>query len=94
MNWRVVSSGPQPTLTLSRAAHTAVGDAQKGIRPVWFPDTKGFIDTRVYDRYALHAATSIDGPAVIEERESTLIVPPGAQCVVAPDGSLAMRLTP
>ncbi|HET7769656.1 MAG TPA: hypothetical protein VFN74_12840, partial [Chloroflexota bacterium] len=59
----------------ARTDHTH--PAQKGEREVYFPET-GFIPTPVYDRYALAPDTRLDGPAVIEERESTAVVGPGA----------------
>jgi N-methylhydantoinase A len=35
-------------------------------------------ETPVYDRYALAKGMCISGPAIIEERESTLIIGSGA----------------
>jgi N-methylhydantoinase A/oxoprolinase/acetone carboxylase beta subunit len=32
----------------------------------------------VYDRYALTPGTAFEGPALVEERESTVVVPPDA----------------
>ena len=37
----------------------------------------GFVSTPVYDRYALVPGTQVVGPAIIEERESTALIPPG-----------------
>jgi N-methylhydantoinase A len=34
------------------------------------------VDTRIYDRYRLQAQQRIDGPAIIEEVDSTTLVPP------------------
>ena len=34
----------------------------------------------MYDRYALAPGATFNGPAIVEERESTLIVGPGAAC--------------
>jgi N-methylhydantoinase A len=73
VNWRVVSSGPVPKLDLS-PAHRPSGDALKGEREAYFPSGRRRVS--VYDRYALEAGTAIDGPAILEERESTLVVPP------------------
>jgi N-methylhydantoinase A len=42
----------------------------------------------VYDRYALAPGTVFGGPAIVEERESTAILGPGARCRV--DDSLAL----
>jgi N-methylhydantoinase A len=33
----------------------------------------------------------VPGPAIVEERESTFVIPPGARCSAAPDGSLIVE---
>ena len=47
----------------------------------------------VYDRYALKPGTRLAGPVVLEERESTLVVPVPATVRILPDYtvSIAMR---
>ncbi len=55
---------------------TAAAAAARGSRPVWFGLESGFIDTAVFDRNALTPGTRIDGPAILEEVESTLVLPP------------------
>ena len=79
VTWRVVVSGPRPPLL--EAVRHSKGKAAKELteakrRPVWFGDLEGFVDTPVYARTPLGSGTSIEGPAVIEETESTLIIPP------------------
>ncbi|WP_181772951.1 hydantoinase/oxoprolinase family protein [Amycolatopsis pittospori] len=92
LNWRVVSSGPAPEVTLKLAADVTEGDARKGGRPAYFPAEGGFVDTAVYDRYRLKSGDRVAGPAIVEERESTVVVPPGAQCVVGEDASLVVTV--
>jgi len=53
----------------------------KGKRLAYFPE-HGFGETPVYDRYALYPGFSVDGPAIIEERESTAIIGSGGRCIV------------
>jgi N-methylhydantoinase A/oxoprolinase/acetone carboxylase beta subunit len=77
ISWRVVVAGPRPSLTLSHPPASAAA-ALKHERPVYFPET-GVTPTPVYDRYALAPGARFTGPAVIEERESTAVVGPGAQ---------------
>jgi N-methylhydantoinase A len=48
-------------------------------RRAYFPETGGYVETPVYDRYALQPGAAFAGPAIIEERESTTIVGPGAR---------------
>jgi N-methylhydantoinase A len=75
INWRVVASGPHPEtayrLTGERSART---DARKGPRRAYFPERLGYIEVPVFDRYVLTAGDEFAGPAIVEERESTLIV--------------------
>ncbi|TMC60128.1 MAG: hydantoinase/oxoprolinase family protein, partial [Chloroflexi bacterium] len=66
LNWRVVSSGPAPALRLQVTAPPDAGAqaALKGERPAYFPEMRGFVPTRVYDRYRLPPSTTFDGPAI------------------------------
>jgi N-methylhydantoinase A len=93
LNWRVVSSGPRPdlrlqiTATSSGEAHTAL----KGERPAYFPEASGFVSTPVYDRYRLAPGAAFDGPTIVEERESTVIVGPGGRCRVDEHHNLVVQ---
>jgi N-methylhydantoinase A len=66
----------------------------KGRRPVWFPEANGFVDTTVYDRMRLAVGDQFPGPAVIEEEDSTLVVPPRAGFAVAATGNVVVTLDP
>ena len=55
----------------------SAGTSLKGVRPVYFQET-GVANCNVYDRYALRPGDSFPGPAVVEERESTTVIGPGA----------------
>ncbi len=82
MNWRVVSSGPNPNL------HLQLPDAAQSALPTmrsngnaWPISLKqmAMSITPVYDRYRLALGATFTGPAIVEERESTVVVGPGAQ---------------
>jgi 5-oxoprolinase (ATP-hydrolysing)/N-methylhydantoinase A len=47
----------------------------------------------VYDRYALAPGEVLAGPAIVEERESTTVVPPGDRLEVDARGNLRIRVT-
>ncbi|MGH7263362.1 MAG: hydantoinase/oxoprolinase family protein, partial [Candidatus Rokuibacteriota bacterium] len=69
--------------------------ARTGRRPVYFDtlDTGGrFVETPVYDRARLGGGVTLRGPAVLEERESTLIVPPGARVHIERTGHAIVTL--
>ena len=74
VNWRVVARGPQPQLSMKlQRESTKAGNAIKEARPAYF-SARGYGETPVYDRYALTPGTTFAGPAIVEERESTLII--------------------
>ncbi|HWN13032.1 MAG TPA: hypothetical protein VNU02_04175, partial [Candidatus Dormibacteraeota bacterium] len=43
-----------------------------------FPEAGGYVETPVYDRYRLDPGARLSGPAIVEERESTTVIGPGA----------------
>ena len=89
ITWRVAAEGPAPKLDIREASEGANDrPSGKGTRPAFFDGR--FVDTPVYDRYALRPGDRIDGPAIVEEREATTIVPPGD--VLAVDDSLSLRI--
>jgi N-methylhydantoinase A len=77
LSWRLAVEGPRTELgdTLMRREvdRKAVGQPS-GRRPAWFGDQ--FLETPVYQRAALAPGVRITGPAIIEETESTTILPP------------------
>ena len=75
INWRVVASGPRPELNLKLPTNRRrEGNARRGFRRAYFPEPGEYIETAVYDRYALDVGMEFIGPGIVEERESTLIV--------------------
>ena len=75
INWRVVASGPRPEMNFKLPRDTSIGgDMRKGSRRAYFPEREEYMDTDVYDRYALKPGMQFAGPAIVEERESTLII--------------------
>ena len=83
INWRVVASGSPPEMNLKLPRDsTHGGDARKGSRLAFFPETNGYVETSIYDRYTLEPGMRFNGPAIVEERESTLIVGAGGQARV------------
>jgi 5-oxoprolinase (ATP-hydrolysing)/N-methylhydantoinase A len=91
INWRVLVSGPVPEVDVARLAGVPEGGAAlKGRRPAYFAEAGGFVDTPVHDRYALRPGDRIAGPAIVEEREATTVVPPGDRLEV--DAGLNLRI--
>lgn len=55
-------------------AKGTVEEAKKGERPAFSLIRREFIPFAVYDRYLLPPGAELEGPAIIEERESTIVV--------------------
>ncbi len=68
--------GVVPKAALARNAPAAAPAAPKAHRPVWFRDT-GETEAPVYWRPDLTAGTRFAGPAIVEQFDSTVVVPPG-----------------
>ena len=67
---------PPPELPREPKTDAPLADAQLGTRPVWF-DADGPTETPAYDRTGLHHGHVFDGPAVLHQYDTTIVVPPG-----------------
>ncbi|MDJ1136983.1 hydantoinase/oxoprolinase family protein [Streptomyces iconiensis] len=94
LTWRVASRGPDPRARLHLAGTRDGSGARTGERDAYFPAVGGYVSTGVHDRYRLAPGTVLEGPALVQERESTLVVPPGARCTVTEDSSILVEFTP
>jgi N-methylhydantoinase A len=92
VTWKVSAIGGAPRVTLAKAATSPGAGVIKGRRRAYFPEAGGWIDAPIYDRYQLAAGMQVAGPAVVEERESTSVLPPGAVAGVDEYGSLIVEV--
>jgi N-methylhydantoinase A len=83
--------GTVPKAALARHAPTGETPAPVSRRPVWFePDAP--LDTPVYDRETLPAGLRLAGPAIVEQRDSTVVIPPGTTAEVDPYLNIIIRV--
>jgi N-methylhydantoinase A len=87
-NWRVFVSGPVAPDGRRFNRRLSSGASLKGRRRVYDPASRTFTDWPVHDRYRLEPGVGIDGPAIVEERETTVVIPDGSRAVVGDDLSL------
>ena len=94
INFKVRASLPERLLKLPKMDKKAgaIEDAVKGRRQAYSGIAKDFIPYTVYDRYKLFPDAEFDGPAIIEERESTVIVGEDASVSVDDFGFLWIDL--
>lgn len=79
VNFRLSALGSirKPGLREIAVGAGPAGEARKGMRQVCFDAAGGFVPTPIYDRGRLGAGHRFDGPAVVEEVDSTTLVLPG-----------------
>jgi N-methylhydantoinase A/oxoprolinase/acetone carboxylase beta subunit len=82
VTWKLSAVGAAPRISLAKAGDGHRDSAPMSRRRAWFPERGGWTDCPVYDRYALAPGTQLAGPAIVEERESTSVLPPGTTAAV------------
>ena len=92
VNTSVIGRRPEIDLSLlidSANRKASLGEAQTGVRTVWFD---GWHETPVYwrDHLPLHAA--ITGPAIVEQMDTTILIEPGDVAVQDLDGNIIVTL--
>jgi len=94
VNWRIRAevggTGAGQAHAMGGTATAQDGESIKGSRGLYLGPS-GQVEATVVDRYAMAAGESVTGPAVIEERESTVVVLPGFHASMDEDGNLHLR---
>src|SRR5205823_1204165 len=85
VSWRLVATGPSASRA-STPELVAIPAQPKTTRKARFHRTD--IDTPVYERRELARNQAINGPAIIEERETTIIILPGWRANVDATGCI------
>ncbi|CAA9431276.1 N-methylhydantoinase A [uncultured Rubrobacteraceae bacterium] len=93
LTWRleVVSPRPQIRLDARKDNSRALSEAHKGKREIYLPEHEDFRNVPVYDRYRLDPGAAFEGPAVVEERESTVVLGPDTEVEIDPARNLIVR---
>jgi N-methylhydantoinase A len=84
----VLGAGPEVRLPAHRPGTREPAEARKPDRPVYFPELRDHAPCPIYDRGRLPVGAQVAGPAVVEEAESTTVLPPGAIAEVDPWANL------
>jgi N-methylhydantoinase A len=78
VNARAAAIGLVETVATVPVAEVGTADeGLRGHRPVFFDAYGDFADTPVYDRARLKTGSRFDGPAIVEQADTTLLIPPG-----------------
>jgi N-methylhydantoinase A len=94
VNLRLTAIGQveRPRLRELEKAADPVDRAHKGTRRVYFREAGGMVDCALYDREKLSFDDEFRGPAIIEQMDTTTVVPPGASVKVDRFGSLLISV--
>ena len=89
IHWRVTVSGPEPEICdVVSVGEVASDHVSEGQRDVLFANDK--YGTEVYKRHKLGKGVVLKGPAIVEEVESTTVLPPGWVLQVDDTGNLIL----
>lgn len=95
VNLRVVQRARASLQPAAAAASSATRrSAGKGTRKILLELRGDFVAAAIFDREGLRPGDVVDGPAIIEQADTTTLVEPGWRATVAPDEVLVMRKTP
>jgi N-methylhydantoinase A len=75
-----VTPAARPTRTLA--------DARIGERHAYFGR---FVPTAIYERSRLPLGARLEGPAIVEQPDTTTVIPPGVRAHVDAAGNLRLR---
>jgi N-methylhydantoinase A len=93
VNLRSVHSAPLPRPQLTVPAPSGSLEAAcKGMRPAYFDEYLVYRDTLIYQRDLLPLGAQFDGPAIVEQPDTTAVVYPGFTCLVDDIGNLLLTL--
>ncbi len=67
------------------------GHQAKGTRRAYFPE-RGWVEVTVFDRTTLASGSTLEGPVIVEEAESTTVVNPGDRLSVDALGNLRIEV--
>ncbi|MGX8793957.1 hydantoinase/oxoprolinase family protein [Oceanobacillus sp. M60] len=77
VNFRTVVSAEKKKVSLKK--YKTDSESGKGIvdkRNVYFEECDGYVETNIYDRNLIGVGEEIQGPCIIEQLDSTIVVPP------------------
>jgi N-methylhydantoinase A len=91
VNLRLTAIGRISKPDLRRLRLNEVEPALKAHRPVYFAESGDYVECPIYNRYTLPAGVSVEGPAIVEEFDSTTVLHPGYEATIDLYGNLLLK---
>ena len=98
ITWRLVGRAPSEGHHFGwgdnrvRARTSGRADGVTGRREIYLPLRGGYGTVDVYDRYSVEPGRTLQGPLILEERESTIVVAVAADVTIRPDLTVAVTI--
>jgi N-methylhydantoinase A len=93
ITWRLTGSSLVKSHTFKWGdARSSDKPVMRGKREIYLPLKRRYAPVPVYDRYSLKPGTRLSGPVVLEERESTLVVPVKSDLRILPDYTVSVTI--
>ncbi len=95
VNWRVEGFAAAPAAPVRPYSKTkTVREAAKRSRKAFFPDVNVFLDTPVIAEEMLRVGVLLNGPALVEQAGSTVVIGPGDRFTMDDAGNIRITLGP
>ncbi|MDF1749753.1 MAG: hydantoinase/oxoprolinase family protein [Alphaproteobacteria bacterium] len=91
VNLNTAVIGIRPQVDLRLLLDPAPSDAQLETRPVWFEET-GWTDTPILQRSTLTPGLLLQGPAIVEQMDTTTVLAPGMRVEVDEIGNMIVHV--
>ena len=92
VNLRVIARGIVTKPDIKEINRTGnLKNALKKPRKVWFRDA-GFVDTDIYQRELMPTGATFNGPAILEQPDTTTVIPPRTECKVDTYGNIIVKV--
>lgn len=92
VNWRVEGFANLSSVSGAHAKVESRKNEAERTRKAYFPDIQAFVDTPVMHETSLKPGERYDGPALIEQPGSTVVVGPGDKFGLDEDGNIRVTL--
>ena len=92
MSFRLTASALRQVADVAGTNPAARGDGKRGTRRAFCPTTHAWAEFAVHRRDQVEPGVEFGGPAIVEENESTTVIPSGARARIDEHGSLIVQL--
>ena len=91
-NLRVIATGVVDKPEVAKITRSGdIKKAKKKPRKVWYKDY-GFVDAEIYERALMPVGATFEGPAIVEQPDTTTVIPPKTHCKIDDYGNIVIKV--